>query len=91
MDGVAPVAVEGVPQIDLVALERDKIKGAIRTDFILSAAMAIAEQKAQNELASARSSAAPSPCHALPCMHASTLGCSRASFSSVAAVCGAWA
>jgi predicted DNA repair protein MutK len=25
------------PQIDLVALERDKIKGAIRTDFILSA------------------------------------------------------
>ena len=25
------------PQIDLVALERDKIKGAVRTDFILSA------------------------------------------------------
>jgi uncharacterized protein len=25
------------PQVDLVALERDKIKGAIRTDFILSA------------------------------------------------------
>src|SRR5690606_22287497 len=25
------------PQIDMVALERDKIKGAIRTDFILSA------------------------------------------------------
>jgi predicted DNA repair protein MutK len=25
------------PQIDLVALERDKIKGAIRTDFVLSA------------------------------------------------------
>ena len=25
------------PQVDLVAFERDKIKGAIRTDFILSA------------------------------------------------------
>ena len=25
------------PALDLVALERDKIKGAIRTDFILSA------------------------------------------------------
>ena len=27
----------GDPQVDLVALEKDKIKGAIRTDFILSA------------------------------------------------------
>ena len=27
----------GDPQLDLVALERDKIKGAIRTDFVLSA------------------------------------------------------
>lgn len=27
----------GNPQVDLVALEKDKIKGAIRTDFILSA------------------------------------------------------
>jgi predicted DNA repair protein MutK len=25
------------PQVDLVALEKDKIKGAVRTDFILSA------------------------------------------------------
>jgi len=42
-------------------------------------------------LASARSSAAPSPRHALPCMHASTCGCSRAIASSTAAVCGACA
>jgi predicted DNA repair protein MutK len=29
------------PQVDLVALERDKIKGAIRTDFILSAEIVV--------------------------------------------------
>jgi predicted DNA repair protein MutK len=33
----AYVAAVGDPAIDLVAFERDKIKGAIRTDFILSA------------------------------------------------------
>jgi len=31
------VAVVSDPQVDVVALEKDKIKGAIRTDFILSA------------------------------------------------------
>ena len=29
------------PQVDLVALERDKIKGAVRTDFILSAEIVV--------------------------------------------------
>ncbi len=37
-DGDAPTSVANAdPAIDLVAFERDKIKGAVRTDFILSA------------------------------------------------------
>ena len=41
--------------------------------------------------ASARSSAPPSPCQALPCMQASTCGACAATPASSAAVCGAWA
>src|SRR5688572_12885959 len=35
------VAALGDPSIDLVALERDRIRGAIRTDFILSAEIVV--------------------------------------------------
>jgi superfamily I DNA/RNA helicase len=55
------------------------------------AATASASSLVARLFASALSNPAPSPRHALPCMHASVCGFSRASFSSTAPVCGAWA
>jgi hypothetical protein len=39
--GATPVRAESGPALDLVALEKQKIKGAVRTDFILSAEIII--------------------------------------------------
>jgi polyisoprenoid-binding protein YceI len=63
----------------------------VRVSFRATLAQAARGASAQSSVASARSSAAPSPRQALPCMQASVVGRCAASRSSVAAVWGAWA